>query len=341
MVNPVYALIGAGVIALLIVAVFWPEKGLLARWERMQMGSLRVNIEDALKHVYDCEYKKLSSTHASLAGSLSISADEASTLLGRLESMGLLRSRGETVDLTDQGRSYALRIIRTHRLWERYLADETGLHETQWHQEAERQEHRMTADQANALSAQMGHPRFDPHGDPIPTAGGEMPRLAGVQMSQLGPGSVARIIHIEDEPPTVYAQLVAQGLFPGMLVRVHGRTHEKITFDADGEEGVLAPIIAANVTVAPLMREEPAGTVHDSLDSLRTGERGRVIGISRACRGQQRRRLMDLGVIPGTVITAEMKSASGDPVAYSIRGATIALRKRQSSMIHISKERET
>ena len=58
------------------------------------------------------------------------------------------------------------------------------------------------------------------------------------------------------------------------------------------------------------------------------------------CRGQQRRRIMDLGVIPGTVISMEMTSASGDPIAYNIRGAVIALRKSQADMIQIKRVEE-
>jgi DtxR family Mn-dependent transcriptional regulator len=68
------------------------------------------------------------------------------------------------------------------------------------------------------------------------------------------------------------------------------------------------------------------------------GDKGIVLGISKRCRGQQRRRLMDLGIVPGTEIEAEMKSIGGDPVAYKIRGASIALRKTQADEIHLVNE---
>jgi Fe2+ transport system protein FeoA len=54
----------------------------------------------------------------------------------------------------------------------------------------------------------------------------------------------------------------------------------------------------------------------------------------------QRRRLMDLGVVPGTEIAVEMRSATGDPTAYLIRGASIALRKKQASQIQIERQEE-
>jgi DtxR family Mn-dependent transcriptional regulator len=65
-----------------------------------------------------------------------------------------------------------------------------------------------------------------------------------------------------------------------------------------------------------------------------------VLGISKALRGQQRRRLMDLGVVPGTEIIAEMRSASGDPTAYQIKGASIALRKELADRIYLIMDEE-
>jgi len=338
MVDPTSALVVAGIISVVLAVTFWPRIGIAARWRRLSRNSRRTRIEDALKHLYDYEYKRLVCTHQSISGALAISTDESVRLLSRLEALGLLRLEGEGFVLTDEGRSYALRIIRVHRLWERYLADETGLAETDWHQEAEVKEHRLTVAEADALAAQMGNPRFDPHGDPIPTAAGELPKPKGQPLTSLAQGDVAEIIHIEDEPAIVYAQIVAQGLSPGMRIRVLASTKERIRFEADGVENVLAPITAANITVIPLASETSVEGAHESLARLQPGEEATVIGISKACRGLQRRRLMDLGVIPGTVIRTEMRSASGDPTAYLIRGATIALRKKQARMIHIERK---
>jgi len=123
-----------------------------------------------------------------------------------------------------------------------------------------------------------------------------------------------------------------------MQIRVVSKSSERIHFIADGEEIKLAPVVAANVTVLPLPREHPMEGPFESLTSLKTGEAGVVLGISKACRGLQRRRLMDLGIIPGTVITAEFKSASANPTAYNIRGALIALRKDQANFVHIRRQ---
>jgi DtxR family Mn-dependent transcriptional regulator len=320
--------------------IFWPKRGLFRKWQRGIHNTQRVLIEDGLKHLYDQEYKELTCTLQSIAGTLSISGDQAAKLMARLGSLGLVKAQGEGFELTPEGRSYALRMIRIHRLWERYLADETGLAETEWHDRAEILEHNMTEKEAEALARSVGHPSYDPHGDPIPTAAGAMPPKKGQPLTNLSENEFARIIHIEDEPSAVYAQLVAEGLHPGMQIHLLEKTRQRIYFIADGEEIVLAPVMAANVTVEPLPKEQKITGPRETLASLTNGDQGEVIGISKACRGQQRRRLMDLGVVPGTIISVELRSVSGDPTAYNIRGATIALRKNQAEMIYIRRIQE-
>ena len=79
---------------------------------------------------------------------------------------------------------------------------------------------------------------------------------------------------------------------------------------------------------------EPVST--ESLADLEPGRKAQIVSISRACRGTERRRLMDLGILPGTLVEAEVTSPGGDPTAYRIRGALIALRRQQAHYIHIS-----
>jgi DtxR family Mn-dependent transcriptional regulator len=335
MIDPLNALLIGLLVLAVISLTFWPRIGLGARWKRWTQDTERVQIENALKHIYDCEYKNISCTIHSIAGNLSIKSDRAAKLVSRLETIGLLTSNGEVLQLTPQGRSYALRVIRVHRLWERYLADETGLKEMDWHEVAEEKEHSLTPEQADKLAAQIGNPIFDPHGDPIPNSEGQLPELDSQPLTSLKSGELGVIVHIEDEPKSIYSQLVAQGLHAGMQVKMIESNNERIKFIADLEECVLAPLFAANIAIKPIQPELEIKSPFRTLSSLKIGEEGIVIGISKACRGQQRRRLMDFGVVPGTKIIAELRSASGDPVAYQIRGAKVALRKPQADLIYI------
>jgi DtxR family Mn-dependent transcriptional regulator len=330
-------LLAISLLAIILLFV-WPRLGFIWQILKAKRNTERVLIEDALKHLYHQEYKSSVGTLESLSGALEINRDRAAKLLAKLETLELINSLQNGFRLTSEGQSYALRIIRVHRLWERYFADETGLSAMEWHPQAERREHETTPEEAEALAMQMGNPPHDPHGDPIPTPTGELPPAKGKPLTDLPTGELARIIHIEDEPAVLYAQLVAQGLYPGMQIRVLDKSPERIHFSADGEGVKLAPVAAANVTVVHLPKEQKLEGPHESLNSLTIGESGIVVGISKACRGMQRRRLMDLGILPGTVISAELKSPSGNPTAYNIRGAMIALRNEQANLVRIRRQ---
>jgi DtxR family Mn-dependent transcriptional regulator len=238
--------------------------------------------------------------------------------------------------LKPSGRERALHIVRAHRIWERHLADRTGVEEELWHDEAERVEHHLSPSEVRDLSAELGHPTFDPHGDPIPPEGAGLWPIDGAPMTSLEAGDHARIVHLEDEPPAVYARLVAEGLTIGMEVHILDKSPESIRFWADGHLVVLAPITAANVTVRILQkqaRDEPEQTV--TLWDVAPGRQATVTSISKGCRGLMRRRLLDLGMVPGTVVTVERAAPGGDPVAYRVRGATIALRENQARFIYV------
>jgi len=256
MIDPIVALSIAATAAGVVVLVLWPARGWLWRTLRALRATERVLIEDALKHLFDSEYNGRKANLNSLSGALAISGNRAAEILERLQARELANLDEGGYRLSAEGRQYALRIVRIHRLWESYLSDETGLHPEAWHSEAEHLEHTTSAEEAEVLSASMGHPLYDPHGDPIPTAGGEIAPPRGRPLTEIEIGELAEIVHVEDEPEAVYAQLVAEGLHPGMRVRVNESTPQRIRFEADAEEHVLAPILAANLSVLPLPRAE-------------------------------------------------------------------------------------
>ncbi|GMV37261.1 MAG: hypothetical protein AMXMBFR61_17690 [Fimbriimonadales bacterium] len=70
-----------------------------------------------------------------------------------------------------------------------------------------------------------------------------------------------------------------------------------------------------------------------TLDRLAPGESARVVSL--ASEGPERRRLLDLGFVPGAQIRASLRSPLGDPTAYEVRGALIALRREQAARITV------
>lgn len=327
-------LIGIGILLLGVIFTY-PGKGLISLWKKSKRTNKKVYLEDALKYLYNCEYNNSVCTLNGIAGNLSISSDKATEIISLLASTGLVKMNAEALVLTSEGRSYALRIIRVHRLWEKYLADETSTNEKDWHKEAEELEHTLTSEEADQLAAQIGNPVFDPHGDPIPSSAGDIPAKKGKTLTEMKPGEFASIIHIEDEPHAIYSQLIAEGLYPGMQIRMTEVSDKRIKFIANGDECTLSPLIAKNITVGLLQFEKPVEGKFKTLSTLKVGETGTILGIAKALRGQQRRRLMDLGIVPGTKIEAELESLTGDPIAYRVRGTTVALRKQQTDRIYL------
>jgi DtxR family Mn-dependent transcriptional regulator len=335
--DPLFSLIIAALITAIGLYLFWPDTGPFWRWRRRREMTERVLREDALKHIQNCELNNEQASVKSLAGALSVSTNQSAEVLSDLESHDLIEVQGMRFRLTTAGRDYAIRIIRAHRIYERYLADQTGFDEAEWHARAHQVEHQLSPEDVEALSAKLGNPTYDPHGDPIPMADGTLfyPKDQTL-LNQLDLNTPARIVHMEDEPEAVYAQLVAQGLHVGQEINLIETSPQRVRFWAGEDEHVLAPILASNISVVPIVAEPDEEELPGQpLTTLKPGEEAQIVALSPRIRGVERRRLMDLGLLPGTSIGVEMQSAAGDPIAYRVRGALIALREAQAELISV------
>jgi len=178
-ISPTSLVLGLFAPASLLAAVLWPKRGLLARSRQRRAVTARVLREDALKHLCKTEAGGRRPTLQSVAGSLQLNPERAAGLLREMEQQGLVSYSSGDLRLTENGRAAGVHIIRAHRLWECYLADQTGLREGECHARAEQREHLMTPLEADALSARLGNPTHDPHGDPIPSSDGADAHGAG------------------------------------------------------------------------------------------------------------------------------------------------------------------
>ena len=335
--EPFLLLVGGLVVCLTIAWLLWPEIGLVPRWRRRRARAGQVQRQDALKQARLNELEGQPTTVRGLAQRLGLSAAGITAIVKNLESTGSLSLTGEEIRMTPQGRAEGARIIRALRLWERHLADDTGFAESEWHELAERQEHFLTPGEAEALARQLGQPARDPHGDPIPTADGELVLHEGRPLTVVPAGATVRITHVEDEPVEVYDRIAAAGLVPGAILRLVELGPDGLVLVANGDEHRLPARAADNISVLPLPAEAVVETRPGArLSSLHPVERAQVVGLSPRCRGAERRRLLDLGILPGTTIEAVMTSPSGDPTAYRIRDALIALRREQAGLVRIS-----
>jgi DtxR family Mn-dependent transcriptional regulator len=333
--NPIYALLIFGLICLFAYLLFRPVNGWYWILKNNWKSNEKTIIEDILKQLYRMENSGLVADTNALTNALKMKDKLIIDAIHQMAVSELVHLDGDQVSLTREGRKYALRIIRVHRLWEKYLAEKTGFDKREWHDRAEEMEHNLSKEETDRLAIDLGHPLYDPHGDPIPTGQGEIKKLEGMPLSAFGSDQVGRIIHIEDEPDAIYRQILAEKIHIGSTLRVVEQNPERIVFYSEGEEFVLAPVVASNITVAPAVLETEEAAVR--LSSLKSNETARVAGISKECRGENRRRLLDLGFVRGAEIEIDMESPMKNPVAYSIKGTSIALRKDQASKILITK----
>ena len=295
----------------------------------------RAEMEDALKHLWVFEQNSLTATDLSVAGALESTRERARVILIRLKEAGLALSKEKTFTLTDAGRDYALQILRAHRLYETYLANETGIIGRDWHAEAERVEHELSPEDTNRLAKRLGHPRYDPHGDPIPTRQGKSPAPSGIPLASLKTNDLGQILRINDDPEDVFDRLCATGIAPNLKFEIIGDQNGDKVLQIAGREIVCDPEMVEALTVEKLAESTFIQKDAIRLSDLEAGQEAEVITISPACRGSERRRLLDLGFVHGVRIEVELAGIFKSPVAYRIHNTVVALRDHQTENIFV------
>jgi DtxR family Mn-dependent transcriptional regulator len=114
----------------------------------------------------------------------------------------------------------ALRLLRRHRLIETYLLERLGYPWEEVHEEAESLEHSVSDAFTERLAEFLGHPGYDPHGDPIPASDGTLEADDSLSLSAATAGQRVRIYRVGDEEAAKLAYLEEHGLMPGRLLEV-------------------------------------------------------------------------------------------------------------------------
>jgi DtxR family Mn-dependent transcriptional regulator len=210
--------------------------------------------QDYLKAIYKLQESGPVQTNA-LAEHLGVVAPSATNMIGRLAEAGFLRHtpyRG--VELTDDGATVALEVIRHHRLWELFLHRALGVPLDQLHDEAERLEHELSDALEEHMSRLLGHPTHDPHGDPIPGPDGRLddasyPTLAGVAI-----GERVAIRRVPDRDPAFLRYIESLGLLPGATVELRAREpfSGPLTLRVADVDRVIGHELASQLRVEPV-----------------------------------------------------------------------------------------
>lgn len=129
--------------------------------------------------------------------------------------------------LTPNGRVISVSVIRRHRLWEVFLLEKLAYEWDQVHDIAEQLEHIRSPDLADRLDKFLGFPKYDPHGDPIPSANGEIASMTRLMLEEAIIGKTYKVIGVKDSSPEFLQYLKKLEIGIGTPITVT----EKISFD--------------------------------------------------------------------------------------------------------------
>lgn len=191
-----------------------------------QVATLTPTVENYLKHLFHEQQRSPDGWLATgrLAACVGVTPGTATTMVKTLAEAGLVRyePRGG-VRLTPRGERYALSVIRRHRLIELFLVRVLELDWAEVHDEAERLEHTLSDKVLDRIDRFLGFPQFDPHGDPIPAAGGHVPVTECQSLAECDlhrPFTIARVLAQDPE----FLQMIQRvHLVPGTDVVVEAR----------------------------------------------------------------------------------------------------------------------
>lgn len=156
------------------------------------------------------------------------------------------------VRLTEAGEKKALRVVRKHRLVEMFLVETLNFPWSEVHAEAELLEHAVSDRLEAAICAFLGQPKFDPHGDPIPTVDGQLYRRELRVLSELEKGEEGTIARVLSQKVKVLEYLTTIGLVPGTEFKIEN----KLSFDGQMTLSSEKGIVEISQTLAAMLLVE-------------------------------------------------------------------------------------
>ena len=194
--------------------------------------------EEYCECIFDLREDDVDIIQARIAERLRVSRPSVSEMIKRMTEEKIILVVGGKISLTDIGEEIAVRVVRRHRIAERFMTDVLGLSWSLAHQEAGRWEHVMSEAVETAMARVLGDPTTCPHGNPIPGTNYEPP--AAVRLSELSSGQEFTVSRIPEElefTPGMLEFLEQSNLVPGShgTVRRNSRLGE-MTVEVDGHE---------------------------------------------------------------------------------------------------------
>lgn len=195
----------------------------------------RATFREYVEAIYELQEENIDSIQARIADWLGVSRASVSEMVHRMAEEGLVEL-GRNVTLTEEGRHLAEKVVRRHRLAERFLSEVLQLPWVKVHPEAEVWEHTISDDVEEAMWRVLGDPKTCPHGNPIPGSGYVPPKMKPIAAMEEGETSQLERISEELELEADTMDFLDRvGLRPGASVRLLARSpHGAFTLEVNG-----------------------------------------------------------------------------------------------------------
>ena len=207
--------------------------------------------EEYCECIYELDEDDVDVIQARIADRLHVSRPAVSEMIKRLEIEGLAHSERGKIALTPAGLELAERVVRRHRLAERFMTDILGLSWADAHQEAGKWEHVMSSEVEQAMNRVLGDPTTCPHGNPIPGSDYEAPdatRLVDVEVGTIF--TVSRIPEELEFTPGLLDFLESSSIQPGHSGRVTAASPDgTMTVEIDGNHVGVGSFASARILV--------------------------------------------------------------------------------------------
>lgn len=211
--------------------------------------------ENYLKAIYTlCERSdSLDTSTNEIAEKINTKPPTVSDMLRKLaEKKFVTYEKYKKVQLTKLGRQLAIQVIRKHRLWEVFLHDKLQFTWDKVHEVAEQLEHIHSEELVLRLEKFLGYPTYDPHGDPIPSASGELHQAKRIILSDVEEGKTCHVVGVKDSSSSFLQYLQQLSIGIGTKIKVL----ERIKYDGSlnismkrGQQTAVSKKFADNVLV--------------------------------------------------------------------------------------------
>jgi DtxR family transcriptional regulator, Mn-dependent transcriptional regulator len=210
--------------------------------------------ENYLKEIYKLQEQNGDTVaNSDLAKALDVHSASVTDMLKKMSKKKLINyEKSKGFRLTEKGKQIALSIIRKHRLWEVFLLEKLGFGWDEVHEIAEQLEHIQSESLINRLDSYLGHPKADPHGDPIPNANGVLVKTKAVLLSEMKKDQSGKFTGVIDHSPAFLSYLDKLGIALGDTIKIKSIEDydNSITLQLRGKtEIVVSPKVANSLLV--------------------------------------------------------------------------------------------